>query len=465
MRKLGKCSASPRLKLGDRYSEFMCSRVHTARALVLTISLPLCIFSLPAGAANWLILQGLEPAAMTVQHRWFGFGQVEYQHDSSTATTEQRYIPPKLIGPDLEQQSGWALRRLRLGLRGYPLATTKAVNYALAVELGNNGITAAENPPQFVDASLTLTLSDHQWLRAGQFKTPGAEEGLQAVKVANYINLSTVTSQLVLERFPNRHNSQNLSPISLNPASHSLNGFKRPSSAFRDIGLQWFGVVKKRAWETSVAGMIGNGNGINAWDNDKHKELYAYITTEKPGLGKGARRLGLKFLAWFQQGKRSYDADNNGHLEAYRRTRYGVGAKWLTHDWHASAEYMRGTGMIFLGPDKASFDINGPDLAYGDGLKGRANGWYIDTSRRIGNTGWELNLRYDRYHRLTHDPLETHFTTLTVGAQWLINANTHITFNVADRAFRAINYASAKGPNIHLAGVDRRYGISLFRGF
>ena len=116
--------------------------------------------------------------------------------------------------------------------------------------------------------------------------------------------------------------------------------------------------------------------------------------------------------------------------------------------------------MIFVGPDKPTFDINGVG-ANGSGLEGEADGWYVEGGWSIFNTGLELDLRYDVYNRLTDDQLEMKFETATIGLQYFFNKKTRVTLNVADRTFEAVNFASGAGPNAELEDVDKRYAVQL----
>ncbi len=419
--------------------------------------------SLPAVAANWLQIQGTEPATRPAGPRFTGFIQMDYQRDSSDAHPNGTYIPPKVIGPDLNDQSAFTPRRIRLGTRGKN--ESASFNYFFFTDFGENPVNQANGHPTIMDASISLAIADQQWLRMGLFKTPGAEEGLQAIHVADYINYSSVTNQLIMERLPNAQYTNNIAPLDLNNPDHSLNGFEEPLAAFRDVGIEWFGFNKPDNWEYSYAVMVGNGNGLSFSDNDQDKDLYLYLASEKVTAGKGGRRQGLKLFMWGQQGKRSYDGDNDGHNEHYDRTRAGFGAVWREKPWRISGEYMWGDGMIFMGPDKPTFDINGPASPGGSGLKGIADGSYIEGGWYIPNSNWELDIRYDRYKRLKNDLFETRYETLTLGAQYHFTQRTHVQFNLLENRFKALNFADNEGPNLHLGSMGQRLAISIFTAF
>ena len=183
--------------------------------------------------------------------------------------------------------------------------------------MGNNGITepAGHSFAKATDASITLEpYCRTQASVAGLFKYPGAEEGLQAIHVFDYINFTEVTNQLLLERLPNAVHTANLPPYNPDTAGSTVNGFDKPVGAFRDTGLQLFDSFRFRDFELSYAAMYGNGNGLNFSDNDNNKDSYLYLAGEWVLGGKGVRREGLKGFVWSQKGKRSYDGDNDGTI-------------------------------------------------------------------------------------------------------------------------------------------------------
>jgi hypothetical protein len=429
-------------------------------------------------AANWLMLQGTEPDSAAARARVWGFVQAQYQDDNSDANSSDGYIPPKLIGPDLSSQEQFNVNRARIGVRGTGFPLDGKTNYFILAEFGNNGITApGDTSASLTDASITFNQIPGARIRVGLFKTPGAEEGLQAIHVFDYINFTTVTNQLLLERFPNDSYTPNNPPITL-PSGSSLGGFDESVGAFRDVGVQVFDTIIKDDWEHTYALMVGNGNGLNFGDDDDHLDTYLYWASEKVFAGKGPRRQGMKFFAWSQKGERVLDNTNDAtpNPTSFDRDRSGFGVKYLKDQYRFSAEYMMGDGMIFVGPDKPSFYINdaaGPVAQdVGNGAEGEADGWYIEGGWYIPDTKWEVDVRYDVYNRLTDDnefsagpntgkSFEMEFTTLTLGAQYHINRKTRLNFEVANRDYEAIDFDSDAGPNDNLDGVDKRYAIQL----
>jgi len=420
-----------------------------------------------AQAANWLMLQGTEKADQAPRIKVWGFIQAQYQSDNSDAAADGTYIAPKLIGPNLDSQSAFNINRARIGARGTGMPIDSKINYFFLAEFGNNGITAnSKSFAKMTDASITLNHLKGARVRAGLFKTPGPEEGLQAIHVFDWINFTQVSNQLMLERFPNRTYTPN-NPSTTLPPQQPLSGFDSSVGAFRDVGIQVFDsfmVGGNKDWDLSYALMYGNGNGLNFSNPDGKYDFYGYLSAEKVFGGKGPFRHGMKFFTWTQNGQRSYDGDNNGENETYSRDRWGVGFKLHQPAYRVTAEYMSGDGMIFVGQANPSFGIGpgaGKPGGVGNGLEGKADGWYVEGGWKIPRTDFELDLRYDYYDRLKDDKLEIEFATWTAGVQYFFNKKTRLTFNYAFRDYNAPNFADGKGPNANLDGVDGRASVQL----
>jgi len=446
----------------------------------------LLILSANAFAADWLALQGTEAEGAEQVAQVWGFVQAQYQDDSSDPNGAGGYIPPKLVGPNLDSQSSFNVNRARIGVRGVAMPLDQKINYFLLLELGNNGITEPENSvAKATDASITFNHLEGARVRAGLFKYPGAEEGLQAIHVFDYINFTWVTNQMLLERFPNRVYTPNNGPTTLPPETR-LTGFERGVGAFRDVGVQVFNTFKlDQGWEMSYAAMIGNGNGLNFSDNDDNKDLYIYAAAEKVFAGAGARRQGLKIFAWSQSGKRTADltadscangnvfpacgAGGSGRISTvhdpaeYDRDRMGFGAKYLRNGLRISGEYMRGEGMIFQAPHNSSFAIGPgqgiPGAPAGSGVFAEGTGYYLDAGYRFKGSKWELDARYDVYNRLDGDQFEIEFTRTTLGAQYFFNPRVRIAINYEIREGNAPEFGPGAGPNGNVDGIDNRLAI------
>jgi hypothetical protein len=420
-----------------------------------------------ASAANWLMVQGTEPDGSADLARVWGFVQVQYQDDQSDPNPAGGYIPPKLIGPNLDSQSAFNVNRARIGVRGVAMPLDSKINYFLLLEMGNNGITApGDSFAKATDASLTFNHFEGARIRAGLFKYPGAEEGLQAIHVFDYINFTWVTAQMLLERFPNRNYTPNV-PAQPLPPETSLNGFEDGVGAFRDVGVQVFDAFNfGEDWELSYAAMIGNGNGLNFSDNNNDKDVYLYASAEKVFGGQGPRRQGLKMFAWSQTGVRTADLTNDGihNPEDYDRDRYGLGVKYLRNGLRATAEYMKGKGMIWQAPHNPSFGL-GPGAGHpgapGNGAFAKANGYYVEGGYRFPGTGWELDARYDVYNRLDGDRFEIQFKRTTLGVQYFLNPRVRVAFNYEFRSAEAKDFPAGAGPNANLDDLSDRIGVQV----
>jgi hypothetical protein len=409
-----------------------------------------CLMTQTAYSANWLMLQGTETEKQGEApraHVW-GFIQAQYQYDNSDANPAGGYIPPKLIGPNLDDQSGFNVNRARIGVRGTGFPLDSKVNYFILTEFGNNGITYGDDGKHLTDASITLNHIPGARIRMGQFKYPGAEEGLQAIHVFDYINFTSVTNQLLLERFPNPDGSDlNQAPTATPNAD--MNQYSQSVGAFRDVGIQVFDTFKASNWEHSYALMVGNGNGLNRGDNDSNKDLYVYWSSELVFGGKGGRREGWKLFAWYQDGKRTNAYDRTQEQD---RTRAGVGTKYLKKPFRVTAEYMDGEGMIFQGQHRPQHIFNNEE----------ANGGYIEGGWYIGNTNLEIDLRYDTYTRGENHPTsaendESTADTITVGGQYHFNKKTRINLEYASRDYESDTAAT----NTQQDGVDGRFAIQV----
>jgi hypothetical protein len=441
-----------------------------------------------ANAANWLQIQGTEAAGAEQLGRVWGFVQVQYQDDSSDPNGAGGYIPPKLIGPNLDTQSTFNVNRARIGVRGVAMPLDQRINYFLLLEMGNNGITEPEGSfAKATDASVTFNHVKGARVRMGLFKYPGSEEGLQAIHVFDYINFTWVTNQMLLERFPNRVYTPNNPPATL-PPGYRLNAFERGVGAFRDVGVQifdWFDMGND--WELSYAVMFGNGNGLNFTDNDDNKDTYVYASVEKVYGGRGPRREGLKFFAWSHSGKRTADlsadscangntfpacgAGGSGRIstvhnpQEYDRDRMGLGFKYLRNGIRISGEYMEGEGMIWQAPHNSTFAIGPgqgiPTAPAGNGAFAEGTGYYIEGGWRIPKTKWELDLRYDQYNRLDGNQFEIQFKRTTLGVQYFFNPRVRLAINYEARSGEAPNFPAGAGPNGNVDGIDDRIALQV----
>jgi phosphate-selective porin len=377
----------------------------------------------PVQAADWLMLQGTEPSDAAPRAKVWGFVQTQYQQDYSDGAGAGLYIPPKLIGPNLDSQAQFNVNRARIGVRGQGMPLDGKVNYFLMAEFGNNALT--NGSAAISDASITLNHLDHARIRMGLFKTPVGEEALQGIGVIDYVNFTETTNQLMLERFPTAADTNFIPPHTTPNAG--MNAFSRTVGAFRDVGVQVFDTFKGGGWEHSYAVMYGNGNGTNFGDNDANKDTYLYWASEKVFGGKGPRRQGMKFFAWSQNGKRTDAYDTT---QVHERTRTGFGMKYLKGAYRVTVESIQGKGMIFQGPHRPEDIVNDKT----------ASGYYLDLGWYVPKSKWEIDLRYDNYTRGENHATsvagdESNFVTNTLGAQYHFNKKTHLTMDYAIRTY------------------------------
>jgi len=421
-------------------------------------------------AADWLMVQGAEEHGTAGRAKVWGFIQAQYQSDNSDPNGAGGYVPPKLIGPDLDSQEAFNVNRARIGLRGTGMPIDPNVNYFFLVEFGNNAIT---NPgsgfAKVTDASITLNhLKEYGRVRAGQFKIPMAEEVYQGIALIDYVNFTDGVNQMLLERVPNRAFTGNVAPQPISSTT-SLNGFNQSIDAARDVGVQVFNTFKVApGWEASYSVMVGNGNGINSSDNDNAKDYHLYFSTAKVFKGKGPRRQDWKTFAWYTSGERHLDGNNDGVDEEYDRKRYGVGTRYYKLPFRVTAEWIKAEGVIFQGPDKPSFGLLPPSVGVpthpANGLNddAEASQWSIEGGYFIPNTKWELDLRYSIFTRMEDSVAEFEFKDITLGAQYHFNKKTRLTINIQDRDVEATQFPkTGANPNANLKGIDKRYSVQL----
>jgi hypothetical protein len=429
-------------------------------------------------AANWLMLQGTEPAGQSARAKVWGFVQPEYQTTDGTELKAGPWSGQEAIfnqiGPDLKTDTQFSIRRARIGVRGTGFPLDSKVNYFILAEFGNNGITRAggqDGGAKLTDASVTLNHIPGARIRVGQFKTPGAEEGLQAIHVFDYVNFTNVTNGLLLERYFDGDGSDTfVTPGGNSGAGGDPNAPNGSVGAFRDVGIQLFNTFKVGKWEHSYAAMYGNGNGIDRGDNDDNKDTHLYLSTEWVFGGKGGRREGWKMFVWNQDGKRTLTtADAHGE-GTYDRTRSGLGTTFRKGKIRAAFEYITADGMIFNGTDGgavAGSAANGPGTtaSFNVETKGEADGYYAHFGYAV-LPNVELDIRYDIYNRMTDvSAKERKFDTATLGAQYFFNKKTRATLNYESREGEAPNLAGDSNPTKILDGIDDRLSLQLIAIF
>lgn len=435
-----------------------------------------------AQAANWLMLQGTEEPSATPTWQLWGFIQPQYSRTDGTKLPAGTPFAGSdavfnTINPDQESNSQFQLQRAQIGIRGQNFPLDSKVNYFILTEFGNNGITAnGGGAGRLIDASVTLNHIPGARVRFGLFKTPGVEEGLQAIHVFDYINFTNVTDQLLLERFFNRDGAPACTVATGGTAASCENSPNGPVSAFRDIGIQVFDAFKVGSWELSYAAMVGNGNGINRGDNNNSKDKYLYFSGEYIFGGAGPRREGLKMFAWWQDGKRTLITGGTGAQDGiggtagtegdFDRTRTGIGLTFRKSQYRATAEYIKADGMIFDGTDGGA--VPGQKNPAGTAFAtlniapvDKADGYYVDLGYLV-LPNLELDVRYDTLNRRTDVAAnERKFTTTTLGAQYFFNKKTRVALNYELRDAEAPNLPASNAANQVLNAMDNRISVQM----
>jgi len=383
-------------------------------------------------AADWLYLQGSEPEGIKQQHRLWGFLHFRYEKQEGDPLVVEGIdkTPFVYTRPALTHQEGFNMARFRIGLRG-SLDQHRRIDYFLLSDFGNNGVTRPGRHRMNVhltDASLTFKHFPI-YIRAGKFKYPGSEEGWMARFVSPFIDFTTLSNQLMMERF--------ISAESRSGTTYT----GEPSSgvgAFRDSGVQLFGRIDTASQShISLAYIAGTGCGISYHDcNDGNPTHYLYGAYDKRlGGGKGYYGEALKLYAWYQEGRRVMEfADES---RAYDRQRYGTGFTFFHSGFRAQGEYVKAEGMIFTGAKDYDPDPLEVSWNFQIEAEGKATGYYLLVGQRFLDE-FNLALRYDAYTRM-EDSFEKRreFKTWTAAASWLISKHARLDFNYAVNRYDA----------------------------
>ncbi len=418
-----------------------------------------------AHAVDWLMLQGTNPPYEG--HYFFGFMQAGYTHDKgddlaglrgpARSNNDQR-VATNTVAPWFDDAHAWHIQRLRLGMRGrmdfIDSSFTRKINYFVLGELAPNLLTYDPFGDRARDIaldhlSMTFNHIPGARIRAGLFKTPGPEETFQAIHTQDYVEFTHFASSQMLERFVDG----NLAPAPAGGPPTAFTTIGTPvtegygTNGVRDWGIQVFDAIDiGDEWSLSYAAMVGNGEAISYSDRDDNKDLYFYLAAEKslPG-GRAAKKHGLKFYAWWQDGKREFESDPLN--KEYGRNRQGIGVKFLgwplqsSYRQRIAAELMFADGMLFVGP-QAGVAGNPLRFAAEEGNRSRAitldYGLYLDHH-------WELDMRAAR-HDLLYEQSgpwskqdERTFDELTLGVNYHFNKKSRVTLNYTFRDVSAPN--------------------------
>ena len=386
---------------------------------MVRVALLAAAFPMSAHAANWQQLQGNEPPD-SGHFKVFGFLQPTFSRVDAdpiegllgaAAPFNGQLTAPNRVGPDLQGGSELQFNRARLGLRGN--IVPGKINYFLLTEAGRNAITS-DRDLMLVDASITFNYIPGARIRAGLFKLPTSEEALVGVHTSYpYVNFSNVATNLLVE-------NQVEAAGAVNAAGASNGAAVSGGSGFRDWGVQVYDWVNRGPWEFSYALMASNGNEIGEFsDDDNRKDVTGRLQASYVfGKSKGPNREEASLWLWHQNGERRFGGQD------FDRIREGVGARYQKGPWHATAEYLRGDGMIVAGPNPPF-----PGQPIQIGASEKADGWYVEGGWRF-HERWEVDLRHDTFNRMTETAaLERRLTSTTLGLQYFFYKNTRLTLN------------------------------------
>lgn len=418
----------------------------------------------PVMATNWIMLQGTEPATAPA-YKAFGFVGIDQQQTSGSPLPAGPWQGQSMvlnqIPPKFEENSVLQFSYARLGVRGRLL--DGKLNYWVSPLAGENAISANGTPNvKFTDVSLTLNRIPHARIRIGQFFMPGSEEGMTPVILRDYINPTSVGSQMVNE-LP--FDSDGL-------PSRDANDPTGPASGWRDTGIQVFDAFTTGTWEHTYALMAGTGTGLaiyNGWGSGK-PEWHLYWSSELVFGGTGPFREGLKLFAWHQDGEREIRAGLAQTKQDFDRERYGLGATFRRGPWRAAAEWIKADGMIFNGTDgiavPGAVSNNGMLVASYEVLpQEEADGWYLDGGYTLFGK-LELRTRFDRLNRATASALtERRFDTLTLGLTYRFNKQVRVLADYQFRTFEAPELPGSAVPNQNLADVDDLLAFRVWASF
>lgn len=431
------------------------------------IALSAVFFISPSFAANWLELQNSEPAGASSYTVW-GFIQPQYVRNFGGAVSGVAAPAPlqayngkaavfNQVGPDLAHGDQLQVFRARPGVRGVVPGSAEKINYFILGEIGNNGLTR-ERHAVLTDASVTFNYLPGARVRVGLGRLPLGEEAFQGIQALDFINFTNVTDNLLNERFvvPYKAGRVTAPVLGVPMASAGVTG---PVSGFQDVGVEVFDWWRRENWEYSYAVLFGQGNGITFSGVDGSRDVVAHLRAAYVFGGKGVKREEVMAYAWRQEGKRAFGAGS------YERIREGLGFRYAKNPWRVSGETMRGKGMIFVGPTPPFNDVGGgafePVTLVALDSANRADGYYLDLGWKI-HAQWELDLRFDRYNRLTNSAFdEREFSTSTLGMQYFYSPRTKLGINYEIRSLKVPHPGAAGLSGTAQAQQIQRYNASL----
>lgn len=401
-----------------------------------------------AQASDWILAQGTEKYT-SEGFRLHGFVQPTYQVMKSGELPAGAFAGERpafnQVTPYFKSSNSFTLYRARLGVRGWVPKTEKRVNFRLLLGMGQNAITShANGGAQIVDASATFKTDWGSYLRVGQFKYPGPEEGLLPIFKHPFIFYSLPIMQMMMERFFDQDGSD----------TSSANLQNGSIGANRDQGVKLFHKFQFKEQEHTYAIMVGNGNGLNRADNNDEKDLYLFWA-----LVDQSTESKWKLSLWGNWGERTLGRQN------YARRRSGLGLFYERNGWNFGAEYIEAEGMIFSGTDGGAV----PGVSNGSSQVSSFNvepleaavGGYLQLGYRYEN-GWGAHTRLELYRRNTKTASKSRtYETAVVAVEKVLTKNTRVVTNYELRRGSAPNLPASHAANQILQEMSDRLSAQL----
>jgi hypothetical protein len=408
--------------------------------------------------ANWITLQGTEKEHISTPILW-GFLQTSYKKDYGDIDNSGTHKTPfSMLAPDLRAQSGFNINRGRVSLRG-SADKENHLNYFFMAAFENSGVTnllntANKTGENFLDASVTFKKFPYLYLRLGQFKIPGNEEGLRATFASPYIEFTNFTNQQLLERqIYQVGTAQTGSQAGGASTTHYSGTPFSAVSAYRDRGAQLFYTLPLTLLSDTTltyAYMVGNGSGIKSTSSGSNETHYAYLAIEQSfNKGKGFFTESFKSYLWGYSGKRTLLSQNEEQtqLQNYAIKRYGLGFTYYKDKLRLSGELNSAQGMIYTGAKDNDSDINQQtwEIQYAVEQENRAKGGYINVQYELQAKKFELFARYDYYDRLSNDTkAQRLFHTTTLGSSYRLQGATRFDINYIIKKAQAPHNSSSQ---------------------
>lgn len=440
-----------------------------------------------ARGVDWFRQENNEPPGAAA-FRFWGFIQPQFIANQGGAVEGIKSPSPGLtaydgqtalfnyVGPDFTAKNQAQIFRARPGIRGVIPGTDETINYFVLAEFGNNGITETRDGPHYryhpvlTDATVTFNTPLTR-IRVGLGRLPLGEEAIQGEPVLNYVSLTNVTDSLLNERFQTPYYSglpevptlgvpmTQMTQAGLpgnktcaTPAGHCVGSMLTGSvGAFRDLGVELYDWFDHGNWEYSYAVMVGDGHGVDVYNNGNY-DISAHLQATYVFGGAGTTREDASVYIWHQDGTRNYDSKD------YSRIREGVGAIYSHHGLRLAGEYIRARGMIYYGY-VAPFNFVGggafePVEEMALASSNKADGYYVDVGQKFCKR-WEVDLRFDSVDKLYNSAYDQRRqATWTIGAQYFYSSALRFVVDYAIRSNLVVNPGAYSNANQHTQLTD-----------